>query len=128
MSEDAAKYYAQYLANSALAREMDTHFPVHRGWSCVIRFYAALHLLNAYLIDKPNVDFDPESTEHKERAHALRRCPELRDVPEKYRNLKSLSEDVRYNATYEYSDQDVAKAIAWLAKIIAVVEPKLKKA
>jgi hypothetical protein len=52
-------------------------------------------LINAYLIDKGNVRFDPSSSEHQERKNALARCPELRDAPDKYRKLKDLSESVR---------------------------------
>jgi len=55
-------------------------------------------------------------------------CPELRDAPPKYRNLKNLSEAVRYDVNYEYADADRENAIEWLERIIAIVEPKLKKA
>ncbi|MBI3822481.1 MAG: hypothetical protein HY289_07355 [Planctomycetes bacterium] len=128
MSENAADYHALFLTNVALATEMEKQFPAHRGWTCVVRFYAALHLMNAYLIDKQNLRFDPESTEHKARNHAMAQCPELRDAREKYSWLKNLSESVRYDVAYEYADEDRADSIAWLAKIVAIVEPKLKKA
>ena len=128
MSENAANYHALFLTNIALAAEMERQFPAHRGWNCVVRFYAALHLMNAYLIDKQNLRFDPESTEHKERNYAMAQSPELRDAREKYRWLKNLSESVRYDVRYEYADEDRENAIAWLEKIVAIVEPKLKKA
>lgn len=128
MSDDAAKYYELYKTNHALAGAMESQFPNHRGWCCVIRFYAALHLMNAYLVDKRSLGFDPESTEHKARTHAMARCPELRDAPKSYRNLKNLSEEVRYEVNYEYAHADREDAIAWLAKIAAIVEPKLRKA
>jgi hypothetical protein len=128
MSDRAAKYHALFAANVALASEMEQQFPNHRGWSCVVRFYGALHLINAYLIDKQNIRFDPESTEHKERTRAMAQCPELRDAPQKYRNLKNLSESVRYDVNFEYDTEEREKSIAWLEKIVAIVEPKLKKA
>ncbi len=59
MSDQAATYHALFMTNVALAAEMEGQFPAHRGWSCVVRFYAALHLMNAYLIDKQNLRFDP---------------------------------------------------------------------
>ena len=127
MSDHAAKYHALHTANVDLATEMEQAFPTHRGWNCVVRFYAALHLMNAYLIDKQNIRFDPESTEHKERTQAMAQCPELRDVPKKYRYLKDLSESVRYDVNYEYADEDRENAIEWLNRIVAIVEPKLKK-
>jgi hypothetical protein len=127
MSHNAANYFALCQTNAALAAEMEKQFPAHRGWNCVVRFYAALHLMNAYLIDKRNIDFDPESTEHKERTQAMVRCPELRDAREKYRWLKNLSESLRYDVRYAYADEDRENSIAWLEKIIAIVEPKLQK-
>jgi hypothetical protein len=128
MSESAKKHYARYLENVALAADMEQHMPNDRGWSCVARFYAALHLMNAYLIDKRNVRLKPDATEHKERKAAMAQCPELRDAPDKYRRLKDLSELVRYNVDFEYAEDDREDTIAWLDKIVAIVEPKLKTA
>ncbi len=81
--------------------------------------------MNAYLIDKETLCFDPESTEHKERSQAMSKRPELRDAPQKYRNLKNLSESVRYDVHYQYGEEDRLNSIAWLEKLIAIVEPKL---
>ncbi len=128
MSDSAKKHYARYLENVSLAADMEQHVSNDRGWGCVVRFYAALHLMNAYLVDKSNVRLKPSVTEHKERRAALAQCPELRDGPDKYRRLKDLSELVRYNVDFEYADEDREDAITWLAKIAAIVEPKLKKA
>jgi hypothetical protein len=128
MSENAAKYYGLHQTTVALAAEMERQFPNHRGWNCVVRFYAALHLMNAYLDDKQNIRFNPESTDHQARTHAMARCPELRDAPQMYRRLKNLGEAVRYDVKYEYGDEDREDSIAWLGKIVAIVEPKLKKA
>ncbi len=127
MSDDAAKHHALYLANITLAESMDELLPSPRGWSCVVRFYAAVHLMNAHLVDKQNIVFDPAATEHKDRAYAMAKCPELRDAPAIYRRLKALSESVRYDVNYAYADEDRLAAIAWLTKIAAIVEPKLKK-
>ena len=128
MSDAAAKYHALFMTNAALAAAMEDRFPNHRGWTCVVRFYAALHLMNAYLIEKQNIRFTPESTEHKDRTYAMAKCPELRDAPKTYRYLKDLSESVRYDVNYGYADEDRTDSIAWLNKIVAIVEPKLKRA
>ena len=127
MSDGAKKHYARYLENVSLAAEMEQHMPNDRGWGCVVRFYAALHLMNAYLVDKSNVRLKSGATEHKERKAAMAQCPELRDAPDKYRRLKDLSELVRYNVEFEYAEEHREDAIAWLEKIVAIVEPKLKK-
>ena len=128
MSEEARKHFERYLEDFTLAAEIENLLPHARGWACVVRFYAALHLVNAYLIDRSNLRFDPESTEHKERKQAMARCPELRDAPEKYRQLKDLSEEVRYKVNLAFSDKDDELAKTLFAKIVAIVEPKLKKA
>ena len=127
MSEEARKYFERYTYNLALAAEIENLLPHAREWTCVVRFYAALHLINAYLIDKGNIRFDPESTEHRERKQAMARCPELRDAPDKYRRLKDLSEEVRYmvNATFTDDDAELSKRL--VDRIVAIVEPKLKK-
>jgi hypothetical protein len=62
-----------------------------------------------------------------ERKAAMDKCPELRDAPKKYRELKDLSERARYDATWEYTPARHDMAKAFLAKIVAIVEPKLKK-
>jgi hypothetical protein len=128
MSEKAKRHFDRFTENDALAAKMETLISDARPWSCVVRFYAALHLINAYLVDKTNIRFDPESTEHKERKQAMARCPELRDAPEKYRRLKDLSEDIRYKVNYAFTERDYEASKMLLAKIVAIVEPKLKRA
>ena len=66
MSEKAKRCFERYLRNLALAVEVEK-LSDGAGWSCVVRFYAALHLINAYLIDKGSIRFDPSSSEHQER-------------------------------------------------------------
>jgi len=50
MSDEAARHYSRYMENVALATDIDQLLATHRGWNCVVRFYAVLHLINAYLI------------------------------------------------------------------------------
>lgn len=128
MSEEAQRYFERFNHHLAVAAEIEKSLPHYRDWACVARFYAALHLMNAYLTDRGHVHFNPESTEHKERKQAMARCPELRDAPEKYRRLKDMSEDVRYKAGFVFMDQHDAASKSLLAKIVAIVEPKLTKA
>jgi hypothetical protein len=127
MSDDARDCFQKNLANVVFARKLEEQFPDDAAWSCVIRFYAALHLLNAYLIDKRNARFDPDDAAHVERRRAMECCPELRDAPKKYRELKDLSERVRYDASYSYTPERHRMSKKFLEKIIAIVEPKLKK-
>jgi hypothetical protein len=56
------------------------------------------------------------------------RCPELRDAPNRYRQLKDISESVRYDAGFRYSNEHHKDVKSQLDRITAIVEPKLKKA
>jgi hypothetical protein len=128
MSDRAKACYERFKENVALAARIDSQLPTDKAWSCVVRFYAALHLINAYLIDKPQIRLDPTSTEHTERKKAMDHCPELRDAPKRYRQLKDISESVRYDAGFTYTDEHQKIVQAHLDKIIAIVDPKIKKA
>jgi hypothetical protein len=127
MSDRAQACFAKFQENVARAARIEEKLPEDKAWSCVVRFYAALHLVNAYMIDKSHVRFDPASAEHTERKKAMDRCPELRDAPKRYRQLKDISESVRYDAGFKYSDEHHKDVKTNLDKIIAIVEPKIKK-
>jgi len=127
ISDEAQECYERFQASAGFARKLEEQFPNQAEWSCVVRFYAALHLVNAYLIDKRNVRLNPAATAHADRRKALENCPELRDAPKKYRELKDMSERVRYDASFNYTSDLHEKSKAFLTKIIAIVEPKLKK-
>lgn len=128
MSDRAKACYDKSRDNLALAARIELKLPDDKSWSCVVRFYSALHLLNAYLIDRGQLRFDPGSTEHAERKKAMDQCPELRDAPKRYRQLKDISESVRYDAGFKYTDENHKDVKAYLDKILAIVEPKIKKA
>jgi hypothetical protein len=123
MTDQAQECYA----NAAFARRLEEQFPDQTAWSCVVRFYAALHLVNAYLIDKHNVRLDPKTAAHLERKRAMERCPELRDAPHKFRQLKDMSERVRYDATFDYTPEFHRQSVGFFEKIGAIIEPKLRK-
>src|SRR5260370_792699 len=128
MSHRAKACYEKLKENAALATRIEEKLPDDKAWSCVVRFYAAVHLVNSYLIDKSQVRFDPASAEHTERKKAMDRCPELRDAPKRYRQLKDVSESVRYDAGFKYADVHHAIVQSNLDKIIGIVDPKIKKA
>jgi hypothetical protein len=127
MTDHAQECFDKYLTNAKFAQSLEAQFANDLAWSCVVRFYAALHLVNAYLIDKRNVKLDTATAAHLERKRAMDACPELRDAPRKYRELKDLSERVRYDATYVYTPEHHQKSKSLLGKIVAIVEPKLKR-
>jgi hypothetical protein len=127
MTELAQRCYRKFERNLILAQALEEHLPDDDGWSIVMRFYAALQLVNAYLIDKKNVVLKPATAAHEQRKAAMEKCPELREVPQKYRSLKELGEYVRYNPKFEFAAHHRDDAKRLLAKIVAIVDPKIKK-
>ncbi len=127
MSARAALCYEKYLANASFATALAVQFPDRADWSCVLQFYAALHLMNAYLIDKSIVNLDPLNVIHDDRRQAMKQCPELRDAPKRFRELKDLSERVRYDASFIFSETHRQLTVDLLARLAAIVEPKLRR-
>ena len=77
------------------------------SWKVVIRFYTALHLLDAYLSTK---NIHPES--HSERSRELNKNSELsqargKNFKKAYNRLKSISEQIRYDVSYPFCDTDL---------------------
>jgi hypothetical protein len=126
ITEQAQECLARYRHNVELAERIEVHLPEDAGWSCVIRFYAALHLITAYLIEKTNIRFQPSGAAHLDRKRVMEKCPELRDAPKKYRELKDLSESIRYDAGFTYTAQHRDASLFCLRRIVAIVEPKLQ--
>jgi hypothetical protein len=127
MKEAAQQHYGKYLHNSALAKRIETSLPADQDWACVVMFYTAVHLMTAYLIMKHNVALDPSSAVHPERKKAMDRCPELKDSRDKYRQLKDLSESVRYDPGFVFGPQHFTDAASYLARIVSIVEPKVRR-
>jgi len=127
MTTDQSKdCFQKYQYHVGLAERIEERLPDDKAWSCVVRFYAALHLVTAYLIDKTDIRFEPSASAHLDRRRAMEKCPELRDAPRKYRELKDLSESVRYDAGFEYASEHHDNSKSCLRRIIAIVEPKIR--
>jgi hypothetical protein len=123
MTEAAQRHFDQYEYNIGLAEEIEQRLGEKREWSCVVRFYAALHLLSAYLIDKQNVNFSPQN--HGARQDAISKCPELAQANKRYRKLKDISENVRYTPGFKYTDANDADVKMHIIQISSIVKPKL---
>jgi hypothetical protein len=123
--EQAQQHFLKYRDNVDLADRMEVHLPADAGWTCVVRFYAALHLITAYLLEKKNVRFDPSASAHPDRKRAMERCPELREAPRRYRQLKDLSESVRYDPGFKFTQEHKESSKNSLRRIVAIVEPKI---
>jgi len=127
MNEQAQIHYERFRHDVLLAQRIEASFPDDRAWACVAMFYAALHLITAYLIMKKSVRLDPTSAVHPSRKKAMDQCPELGESRTKYRELKDLSEAVRYDPGFTYDAQHHLNATKHFAKVIAIVEPKVTK-
>src|SRR5690606_29674190 len=83
--EESRDHYERWKINRELAEryriQLGDDFP---DWEIVIRFYAALHLVQAFLITK---DHRFHASKHSDRMHALRRSPELNNMIRAYRML-----------------------------------------
>jgi hypothetical protein len=100
----------------------------HADWELVIRFYAGLHILQAYFCTK-----DPrfQAARHDERIRAIDQSPELRKVAGfrvAYRMLQDMSEQVRYAPTFIVKDSDVQGARRNLGLLERTLEGKLRRA
>ena len=127
MSDLANRCYQRYLKFTGLAAFIEAEVPAEEGWGVVLRFYAVLHLMNAFLVDKANIRLDLSATAHEARKAAMARYPELRDAPKKYRDMKDLSENVRYDPYFEIADSHRDESRRLLEKIVSIVDPKIKK-
>jgi len=127
MNQAAQDHYDKFVHNRALAKRMAALMPGDGDWSCVVLFYAAVHLVTAYLVMKSNVALDPSSAVHPQRKKAMDNCPELKDSRDKYRQLKDLSESIRYDPGFDFLPQHFSHAQSWFGRIVSIVEPKVKR-
>ena len=124
MNATAKAHFDRYQQFAASALRIETVLPGEREWCCVVLFYAALHLLDAYLCTK---SFTFAIDSHVHRNLAVRQSPELRRFGTSYRELQDLSEQVRYDPGFTYKAVHHANAGANLAKVAGVLESRIKK-
>lgn len=113
--------------NLALSCTFASEFP-DSDWIIVLRFYAALHYLQAYLTTK---DSRFHAKRHDERDKAIKKSPELlrvRSFQNHYRMLRDVSEQVRYEPGFYAPSQLRNDSANWLATIRTALEGKIKRA
>lgn len=99
-------------------------------WAVVMQFYAALHIVTAYLATKQQ-RFDVKN--HFERERAMNGLPELCPPKAKplrvaYSRLKNVSEQVRYDEGFKAATQHIEAARSDLAKVHGFLNGKLQRA
>lgn len=92
----------------------------YRGWQVTAVFYAAVHLLQAYLAAKTR--FYPQT--HQERDQLVISLPALRPIHDHYSELKRVSVSSRYGCL-PVSDQDLQDALAEFDAIERHLRPLL---
>jgi hypothetical protein len=79
--------------NEAFAKALDTSTVCGVEWAITMKFYAALHYVQAYFASKTG----RAPTTHDRRASAIQRDPRILGAYDDYRFLEDLSRDARYN-------------------------------
>jgi hypothetical protein len=119
----AVAHRDRFVRELRYADVLASYAPSH--WEIVVRFYAALHLTQGYLVTK---DYRFHAGRHADRSAAIRRSPELREpFPRAYNRLRDLSEQVRYDPEFMARPQDFAAAARDLDSVRRIVLPKLER-
>lgn len=95
---------------------------VHYRWAVVAAFYAAVHLVNAYLWEQRRI----EPRNHVERDTFVVTVGDLRSVTDLYAQLQDYAFRARYHPGFRLAFQDARLLIAHLTQIettIASVPP-----
>lgn len=126
---DVAKAYAaRWRHLRRLADAYATALPQYSDWEVVLRFYAGLHLLQAYFSTK-NPRF--QAARHFDRIQAINASPELtkvRGFKTAYRMLQDVSEQVRYDPAFGVNATHVGQARQNLMLVERTLEGKVERA
>ncbi|MGD0836909.1 MAG: hypothetical protein ABSB49_09740 [Polyangia bacterium] len=105
------------------------HLLPEEGWRIVVNFYAALHIVDAYLVSK-NPALKPKN--HEDRACKMNQFPELREsrgvrFKQAYSRLRNLGWQVRYEPGYLSNRGDLDSSDADLATVRGYLRPKVER-
>ena len=123
--DDARSHRERSRCDADFALELAKR-SVRSGWEIVVRFYAALHQTQAYLLTK-NHRF--QAKRHDERWKAIRASPELAKgrFPSAYKWLQDVSEQVRYDAGFVARPKDFESAEQNQIIVHSVLDAKLTR-
>jgi hypothetical protein len=94
-------------------------------WAIVARFYAAMHVLEAYLLTKNGRFF---AKRHDERWRAVKASPELREnFRAAYAQLHDVSEQVRYDPGFTATGDNINQSEVNLRLVHSVLDSKIEK-
>ena len=119
-ADDVRLHQARSARDEALASSLGSSAG---DWIVVLRFYAALHLVQSYLTTKHN-RFDAKR--HNERWSAIRASPELKQgFKTAYRRLQDVSEQVRYDPGFVARAHDLAGSHQDLTLVHSFLDSKI---
>lgn len=127
MNDLVAAHHVRWQRLRSLAEEYAKVMANFADWEIVVRFYSALHLVQAYFCTK-NQRF--EAARHAERWSAIRASPELtksKSFMVAYRQLQDVSEQVRYDAGFVARSEDVATARTNLGHVESMLRGKVER-
>lgn len=124
----ARQHYERSNLVDRAAEEFAVSGNVFPDWEIVLRFYRAVHLIEAYFAGKspPVVN----SQRHYDRLNKMRQLPELggkRPFMTAYKALQDLSEQVRYDPQFRAGANDMERARASLRMVVSVLDAKVKQ-
>lgn len=124
--EDVAQHKKRSAEDEEAAEKTSKALP-YSPWVLVMRFYAALHITQAYLLTK-NERF--EARRHHEREKAIRASPELNKTPKfrtAYRWLQDTSEQARYDPGLQIPESYFERSEEYLATVRSFLQSKVDR-
>jgi uncharacterized protein (UPF0332 family) len=117
------QHYERWQHNERLSSDLKA-MPTIVDWWIVLRFYAALHLVQAYLVSKGASPDTHSARKIVMRSHGF---TELARVCATYFDLHDLSADVRYSPTFRATPQQETEADERYARIVAFLQAKVER-
>ena len=117
---DPSAHKKQAQHNHKVATRLDANDPTALDWAITIRFYAALHLVRAYLAQ---LGLQPK--DHEETFDYLTQSGLPEDLVAAYRRFYRLSRKARYDC-WSPSQSDVNTARQLLSQVETVITPLLR--
>lgn len=127
MDQRTLEHLALAARNRVLARSLlaPGHPPQAPEWAAVVAFYAAVHLVNAYVWET----YGRESADHGERNLAVRTDPVLGHCQREYRRLADNGYHARYTLGFRLSAADAHVLVhVQLARVEAIIRQALSPA
>lgn len=117
------EHLARARQDVKFAQSFDLKTTPYLDWVVTAYFYAALHLVDALLIEKENIPGE----DHTMRKEYVKTKSYLRGVRDEYRELKDHSEDARYRLITMTSTKIEQRIIPLYKAIESHIIPQLPK-